>query len=73
VGARRILGAFTDLLDDFGADQKLVRTLNRVREEVIPEVEGLVKDVDKALDRAAEIKHSLRGMRDEIVPPLEED
>jgi ABC-type transporter Mla subunit MlaD len=73
VEAKRILGAFTDLLDGLGADQKLVRTLNRVHDEVIPEVEGLVRDVDQALERAAEIKHTLGGMRDAIVSPPEED
>lgn len=73
MGARKILGAFTDILDELGADQKLVRTLHRVHDEVIPEVEGLVRDVDKAIDRASEIKYSLRGMRDQIDHPSEED
>jgi hypothetical protein len=65
--ATRILGAFTEALDALGADKKLVGALTKVRTEVIPELEGLVKDVDRAVDRAGGIKEALRGMREEVI------
>jgi hypothetical protein len=63
---RRLLGAFTQALDALGAKPKLVGALERVESEVIPKLETLVRDVDRAIDRAAEIKHDLRGMKNEL-------
>ena len=64
--AQRLLSNFTEALETLGASPKLVKALTRTREEVIPKAEELVREIDRVLDRAAELKHGLRDMRAEI-------
>ena len=61
--AQRLLGNFTEALETLGASPKLVKKLLRVREEIIPKAEALLKDVDRVLDRAAELKYGVHEMR----------
>lgn len=64
--AEKILGNFTETLEALGASPKLVKALTRTREEFIPKAEQLLKDIDRALDRAAELKYGLGEMRAEV-------
>lgn len=65
--AKKLLGAFTDAVDAVGADAKLVNALKRVREEVIPDLEALVRDADGTLERLLNVRDRLRSVREEII------
>lgn len=70
---KKLLGAFTDAIDAAGADRKLVGVLHKVREEVIPDLEALLQETDRGLDRVLGIRDKIRAMRADVDAEIVEE